>query len=329
MAELAELLKNLRPIRLRAGLTQAQVAQALGLIGKPGETVISRLELGKFQNPSLKLVLDFLRACRASPDDLASIFGTYLAQPLPVPRPKARGPRQTAEDKELLELRKEAAKWILLQVLEYMLHYELNLLKAPGGHPLRKAAVLFGRKVFRILLSTRGKDSSVQAKRLMRARASAGKQALPDDLTGYLEQRVRELFCDMEKEGELDWLPDIERAKRVMWRSPSRRIITDDRLCRDEFWQKQKAELEEHERLAGPIVEGAKRLLASAGITGNRLGNYLAFVNSFINIARTTKPDSTERTKRLEFLLATCTRKCHDPSLLRRLAEFVFEKWPG
>ncbi len=53
---LAGLFPFLRQIRTRAGLTQRQIAQATGAGGKHGQKLIARLEAGKVQNPSVRLV---------------------------------------------------------------------------------------------------------------------------------------------------------------------------------------------------------------------------------------------------------------------------------
>jgi len=53
----------LRRIRVRAGLTQTQVATALGVGARSGRKLISRLAHGRIKSPALRFVLDF-RLCR-------------------------------------------------------------------------------------------------------------------------------------------------------------------------------------------------------------------------------------------------------------------------
>jgi transcriptional regulator with XRE-family HTH domain/nitrogen regulatory protein PII-like uncharacterized protein len=330
----SELFALLRPLRIRAGLTQAQVAAALGKKGKPGVTVISRLEHGRFGNPSLRLVLDYLRVCRANHEDTARVFNSYLSEPLEVPalpnrktRGRPRGPRRTAEDEAILKLRREAAVWILRQVTEYMLHFEMNQIGAPRFHKVRQASVLFGRRVFRILLATRHKTEKAREKRLARARAWADKRAVPAQAAEHLQARVSDLFSDMEKDGELDWLPDEEHARKVMLSSARRRLLTDWNMCREENAIERKKQFDEYLKLSEPVIKGAMNLLAAAGISGSNLGNYRGLIPSFITIAGTTQPGSAERLKKLDYLLSITTRRWHDPALLRQLAGFVFEHW--
>jgi len=320
----------LRGIRLRAGLTQVQMALALGYTGLGGKSAINRLERGRNRSPEMRFVLDYLRACRAGADDLAAVFGAYLSRSLEVPasaKPRARGPRMTAEEKELLELRKKAAPWAFRQANERVLHDELNRLEVPAFQRLRKTLVLFGRRLFRVLLGSRGRPPRVRERRLARTRGWRALSGVPAELVQPIEAKVRGLYEELDQNGELDRLPDAEQAKRIMWRSPGRRIVTDLYLCRTEWAQERKRQLDEFERRAAPVIEAALRLLEQAGVTGHAQGNYRGFINGFLNLARQTRPGSAERQEKLEYHLGISTRPWQDPVLLRRLAALVFERW--
>jgi transcriptional regulator with XRE-family HTH domain len=320
----------LRQIRLRAGLSQEQVAAAIGFKSRHRRSYVYRLERGSHFSPSLRLVLDYLRACKATPEDLVAVLGTYLAQPLAVPasgKPRHRGPRMTAEDRELLELRKQAAPWVFRQANEHVLHEELNRLGVPAFQRLRKTLVLFGRRVFRVLLNSRGRAESVRHRRLARTRGWRALNGVPAELVQQIEAKVRGLYDELERDGELDRLPDGEQARRIMWRSPGRRIVTDHYLCRTEWAQERKRQLDDYEKRAAPVIEGAKLLLEQAGVTGHAQGNYRGLINAFMNLASLTRPGSAERTEKLEYLFSHSVRPWQDPALLRRLAAFVFERW--
>jgi|GEM_PF-520835 transcriptional regulator with XRE-family HTH domain len=56
----------LRKVRERAGLSQAEVAERIGLSSKTKDSYISHLEKGRLKNPALGLILLYLRACGAS-----------------------------------------------------------------------------------------------------------------------------------------------------------------------------------------------------------------------------------------------------------------------
>jgi transcriptional regulator with XRE-family HTH domain len=334
VVDASTLANALRAVRVRAGLTQEQVAAALGLSCSSRRAFVHRLEKGRIPNPGFFTVVDFLRACRGSAADIADVLDRALAQPLNVPqrtRPgRPRGPRRTGpspEELARLKMRREAADSILRQVVEHMLHCELNAVNAPPFHPIRRDACRYGRRVFKILTDTRRGREQRRGLRLARVEASAARRGVPDELTRYIRDGVTELFEDMEREGELDWLPDEERAQAVTLRSARRRLFTDTQMCASELAKRRAAEFAAVQKRAGPIIEAAKLLLEQAGVTGNRVGNYMGFVNGIINVAMASGPGTPQRQQQLERNLATCTRPCQDSALLRRLVELVFQRW--
>jgi transcriptional regulator with XRE-family HTH domain len=239
---IAGLFPILRQARARAGLTQQQIAEATGAGGAHGRKLIARLEAGHVANPSIKLVLDYLCACKATPQDLTEFLDGYLGSPLPIPPRPTRGPAkghdrrggdmtqlssigivsQAAQDVALLALRKEAAWWNLRKVIEVMLHHELNGLGAQPMSKERKIVADYGRKVFRILYQTRQLRPALRERRLKRCRAWAERKAAQADVIDYVYKAVAGLFADMETTGELDWLPPAEQARRLMLLAPNR-----------------------------------------------------------------------------------------------------------
>ena len=61
-----EMAEKLRKIRETARLTQKEKALRIGLKTKSGNSVISQLESGMVKNPTLRTILDYLRACGES-----------------------------------------------------------------------------------------------------------------------------------------------------------------------------------------------------------------------------------------------------------------------
>jgi len=78
---MARLGARLRELRLKAGLTQAQVGRLMGWSAEGGRVEVSRLEAGRLQLPTLALILDYLRACRADVLDIRDILKSYTNQP--------------------------------------------------------------------------------------------------------------------------------------------------------------------------------------------------------------------------------------------------------
>jgi transcriptional regulator with XRE-family HTH domain len=84
---------RLRAMRERAGLSQGQLMLLAGRLGKGAGMVASRLERGKIPYPSLGLVVDYLRACRAGFGQLADLLGPATSKPVPSERPEERSKR--------------------------------------------------------------------------------------------------------------------------------------------------------------------------------------------------------------------------------------------
>jgi transcriptional regulator with XRE-family HTH domain len=326
-ATIANLFPLLRQLRARAGLTQQQIAEATGAGGAHGRKLIARLEAGHVRNPSIKLVLDYLCACKATSQDLAGFLDGYLGSPMPIRSRPIRGPRipkPKPEDLALLALRKEAAWWNLRKVIEVMLHHELNGLGAKPMSKERKIVAEYGRKAFRILYQTRQLRPALRERRLKRCRAWAERKAVQADVIDYLGRVVTELFSDMETKGELDWLPPAEQAKHLMLLSPRHRLETDYDLCRGEWMERTAKEHQAREEARKPVIEAALALLRSSGLTENRIGNYRSIITAFLNVAETTQPGSPARERIMAEILRAHQQPYIDQALLRRLAELVF-----
>ena len=61
-----EMAKILKDIRKKANLSQTEVGIRIGLKPKNAPKYISNLEAGKINNPTLRTILNFIRACGAS-----------------------------------------------------------------------------------------------------------------------------------------------------------------------------------------------------------------------------------------------------------------------
>ena len=348
---LAGLFQVLKQIRSRAGLTQQQIAEATGAGGRHGHKLIARLEAGHIPNPSVRLVLDYLRACRATSHDLTDFLDGYFGAPLSLPTRPHRGrrpalrhdrspviPRESdgsrnlarnrvpgpSRDAGILALRKEAAWWNVRKVVEFMLHHELNESRMKPMSKERKLAADFGRKVFRILYQTRQSRAALRARRLARCRAWAERKALPAETLDYLYKVVSEFFGDMEAKGELDWLPLPADAKHLMLLPPRYRLQTDYDICRSEYLARMLKEHEAREAARKPVIEAALNLLRSKGLTENQIGNYRSIITAFLNVAETTETGSTARAQRVKEIVRGHQQSYIDQALLHRLPELIF-----
>ncbi len=64
-----EMAENLKKVREKAGLSQIEVANRIGLRYKTADSFISHLEKGRIKNPSLGAILLYIKACGASWSD--------------------------------------------------------------------------------------------------------------------------------------------------------------------------------------------------------------------------------------------------------------------
>ena len=76
-----ELGARLRDLRLKAGLTQLELARAMGRSGKKAANLVGRLERGDERYPSFGLITDFLRACKAGFRDILDMLDLYTGLP--------------------------------------------------------------------------------------------------------------------------------------------------------------------------------------------------------------------------------------------------------
>jgi transcriptional regulator with XRE-family HTH domain len=77
----SEMGSRLRELRLKAGVTQQELAVLMGRHGKGNAFLVSRFESGHVPYPSFGFVADYLRACRASFADIADLLDAYTSQP--------------------------------------------------------------------------------------------------------------------------------------------------------------------------------------------------------------------------------------------------------
>jgi len=243
-----ELGARLRELRIEAGLNQSELAGLMGRRGGSAHTLISRLENGHIQHPSLNLILDFLRACQSCVSDITEVLDRYVRQPTVVDREgraAVRGQLQHLPDKvasrvsrydaktaaarrfsgkkpepvdERVErVRRQAASWLLRQELSDRLRDLMNRLGVQQAMTVLYGT--YGRKVWSILKKTRKRDRRNREPLLAQARERVLElELMPKEHAAEVEQTVRALFDVLEAEGRLDYIPEQAEAEEVMRR---------------------------------------------------------------------------------------------------------------
>jgi transcriptional regulator with XRE-family HTH domain len=241
----SELGARLRDLRLRAGLTQLELARAMGRAGKNAGNLVSRLERGDERYPSFGLVADFLRGCRARFRDLNDILDLYTELPTTQQRifkqalakvaasvpekwqaqvtnydqridvPKTAPEKTPVQAKPDLSQRLERARKNAAAARRRVLYgrFLSRAVNETGLEPVMSIAVpLFnhGLELFRILYRTRKAKPGVREKLLAESRTAFERASrFPAEAIRKLEDRVRREFTRMEMAGDLDWLPDL------------------------------------------------------------------------------------------------------------------------
>jgi transcriptional regulator with XRE-family HTH domain len=246
----AELGRRLRQLRLKARLTQRELAETMGRKPRSAHPVISKLEKGHIPSPGIGLIADFLRACRAGFADISDILERYTSQPS-VPDKQVweelsqslHGLPQEIQTKVLKydvktkvarrfgphphkPGRKLAAAWFQRRKLDARLMDACNELKVGWNTAPAMALKAHARKVWGIMARTRTRkgearlmNEQLRGDQLAQALADALFRAdAPRDAVVFVHEDAVELFKLMERKGELDHIPsrtEIEQGRRA------------------------------------------------------------------------------------------------------------------
>jgi transcriptional regulator with XRE-family HTH domain len=332
----AEMGARLRDLRLRAGLTQHGLAQAMGRTGKKAGNIVGRLERGGERYPSLGLVADFLRACRAGFGDILDILDIYTSLPttpdkvfgralagvaatvLPKwqsqvtnydwqiahPKTAAKPVRESTMPDRMNRLerarRNAAAARRRSQCGQFLLR-EVNR----TGTKLSEIdeTVLFnhGLQWFATLYRTR-KGKAEARERLLAASEEEFIKAsrMPLPVVRHIQDAVRGHFADMEMRGDLDWLPTLgldEYEASLLVPKRKRELRQEEH---NEFVRK----FGEYETARTAAVElvwnEVQPVLDEAGVAKERRPVYRGAVRTCCTAALNTEPGSQQERRQIE-----------------------------
>jgi len=326
---------------------------------------ISRLERGKLRFPTLALVMDYLRVCRASFAELVPLLDSYTQKPVPLdqagrervaefvrrlPAPvaagldrydikTAAGSRVSAEavlepDERVLRIRKQAQAWLEWGRLDQVLNKEMDNLGVLPLVGVRKFVFDYGHKLWRILKQTRSKPGQLlsgrqksREARLTEAEAKAlAAGVVPIEGLRLIRDRTISLFKEMAKTGQLDHLPSVEQALGVA--KPLSLLFRGGKAQAATVAVAARADGIRDPRLLFEIQNRVAKQMTAAGIVGDRFTRFFHWLQRLLPIALETQPGSEERARRTEALV-NATR---DPKTAGRVAQMYFtefEKWRG
>jgi transcriptional regulator with XRE-family HTH domain len=333
-----ELGLRLRSLRKRASLTQAQLARLAG--GSLDQALVSRLESGRHSNPTLSLVADYLRACRARFSEIADLLDEYTSQPRPVERegseavvwvtealPAKIGNEALAYDikttvarrfegkpplsseervKRVVNLAAAASRRKRLDVL-------VKYLEAEVGHGLaateRQYLQLLARKFWGALSSTRGSLQHVRLKRMARVVGEGvAAHVLSEKDVRLVRDRVVELFSRMETTGAFGAGPQpVSPRRKPTWLERQKKLMTPEMLKRQAY-----------------IGEGLGSVMSLTEMTNRPASERVSWYNWLTLLASAaydTLPGTPEREKVLEEAL----KDRPDQELARKFAELALD----
>jgi transcriptional regulator with XRE-family HTH domain len=354
---------RLRELRLKAGLTQLELARAMGRAGKSAGNLVSRLERGDERYPSFGLVADFLRGCRAGFRDVLDILDLYtelpttqqkvfsralakvaasvpqkwqsqvehydrhFEHPKVAPKPGMEQPMPD-QTKRLERARRMAAaarrRYLYGQFLT-------GILSEPGYDPamtVRKPLFDHGLEWFAILLETRRSRARTREQRLAGSEAEFARASqLPLPMVRRVQDAVRGHFAEMEMRGDLDWLPDLsldEYEARLL--APARKQGARQQLRED--YLRRFAAYETARKAAVELVWGeVQPLLDEAGVPRERRPIYRGVVGASCTAVDFAPGSSEERRQLDEYILEPrWIRLGLDTALAQELAAIVLAR---
>jgi hypothetical protein len=337
----------------------------MGRTGKGKANIVSRMEKGSVSFPSLSLVADFLRGCRAGFKDILDILDFYTDLPTTQQKVFSRALAKVAAS--------VPQKW-QSQVEDYDRHFEHpKAAPKPGAEqpmPDRAARLVRARKMaaaarrrflygqflkdevgkagphlsmidktalfnhglewFSILYDTRRKRPATRDPRLAASEAAfAEASRLPLEVIRYVQDAVKQHFGEMEMRGDLDWLPDLsldEYEARLL--APTRKRSQSQQQL-DEFRRKLVAYDAARHAAVEQVWSEVQPALDAAGVPKERRAVYRGVVTACFTAATQFEPGSVGETKQVDerVLDANSIRLGLDTALARKLAAVALARF--
>jgi len=250
---------KLRALRRQRNLTLRGLAVMMGRDSPGAYVPLAKLERGDIKHPSLDLMLDYLRACGAGPQDIAALFGPYLSLPsvprtkgdaavakllavLPVPEQR----QKLAWDKGVTRLQEERAAaepgrkkprvetdqqrvfrvvWSFVhanwnELFEQKLYEAMLKLKDDVPRSERRVACDLARRYFSVL--TRYYANLARRKgALDRIEHRAAEEGFSKETIAALFDAATKSYTELLVSGRLDWEPTQEEIIRRRGKAPT------------------------------------------------------------------------------------------------------------
>ena len=313
---------RLRALRRAAGLSQVQLVSRMGRRGKGASNLVSRLESGKVEHPTLRVLTDYLSACGASFAAVADLLGTGAAMPPAPDKPtiaetgtkRKAGPR-TPEQK-LAQFRRDASRTMRGVVLEEILYDFLKNSGVADRYEDQKALAGHGRAYFRSLLRLNRSTERLRARTTKAARLS------PEQLSS-VETVVQRTFDVMRAGGDLAPAIPVDDRMILEGKARIRRVRRAEERLADDL----QAEISTWAGKRSGVTDTIRRdymdVLRKTGMTEHEAGRYASFVSELCSRAEETEADPARRAQAGEEFIA----RARDKDKARAMVEYAFSRW--
>ena len=328
---------RLRRLRLAAKLTQAQLAEATGR-GWP-DTMVSKLESGDYPNPGIAVLADYLRACRASFEDILDILNEYTSRPTPAEqkawkavakvvsqlpvkiggqvakydikttvarRAEGKPPLSARERvKRVVNLAAAASRRKRLDLLVKFIEEELGRgLVARDRQHLDQLV----KKLWGAMTSTRGRNPDVRVRRMAHVFGEGVvERVLSAEEVRLVRDRVVELYGKMEATGAFGSLQPSKPYHRPAAHERQMRGVTPAQVARQAY--------------IGEALAGAMAVIQTKDRSRGEAVMWYNWLTLLASAAYDTLPGTPEREKVLEDALKTV----RDQELARKFAELALD----
>ena len=358
-----ELGAKLRALRRQRSQSMKGLAALMGRESPGAFNHLAKLERGELKQPSVGLVLDYLRACGAKPQDVTALFGPYLSLS-PVPRTKGdvavrkllevlpeREQRQmlawdkgttkayeehAADQIDKKKPRVEAAQqrvfrivWSFVhanwsEVLEQKLYETMLKLKDDVPKSERRFACETSRRFFGILTRYYASGARRQGA-LDRIERRAAEQGFSEETIAALLDAATQSCNQLLLSGRLDWEPTQEEIIRRHGQAP-RILKTEARLDIEE------AKPVSDQNKAQGLIRAMVQIAVNEKLEEQKLDfyfvkrHYLGWVGRLLDIAFEHGTGSPEWQAEVD---ATAP-KLHDETFARAMATLAaetYERW--
>ncbi len=278
--------------------------------GKAGCNVLSRLENARVKNPSIGLIADYLRVCRAEFNEIEDLLTGYTVQSLPQERVEKSANRTVPEKKpkfvrteeEKARRRQEVYQMKLLRhdVEERLYSVLKELGEAVARTSVCGALCQIGRRWFEILWRTRNRLRSRE--RQLKKESS---RVVPIALKKEWVERVRQAMALLVEEKL--------RTMAALLAEQTLETVTTPIRAEDRFLQERMAARiriqESQKRRRAMFADKIVAELRRENLSENKIAMVkLSLLPELMRICDETRFDPIERQRRIEELLLTWSR---------------------